>query len=299
VTASAAEDGNVDERVLQLEQHRADVALAAIMAGIEPAELPDAQQGQTAARVQLTMPLSTLLGLDDEPGHLDGHGAVPAAMARRLASHPDSTWQRLLTDPESGRLLDYGRTVYRPPADLRDFVIARDSMCAFPGCQQPACLGDLDHIQEWDRDHGKTDRCNMAALCRRHHTLKTRFGWAYIANPDGSWSWTSPIGRTRVTRPPRRWPHPDDPAGEPADQDGPRRNEIGSNVAPVDQRRLPETSAGEVDDQQDPIDIDGLAATGFHPGDPISYIGWLRLVAARPHVPVVLPRPSADDDPPF
>ncbi|MGH8573351.1 MAG: DUF222 domain-containing protein, partial [Gammaproteobacteria bacterium] len=76
------------------------------------------------AQVQMTVPASTLLGLDDVPGELAGYGPIPANLARELAA--DATWRRLLTDPASGALLDYGRSTYRPPAALADFVRARD-----------------------------------------------------------------------------------------------------------------------------------------------------------------------------
>jgi hypothetical protein len=204
----------VSVELVSLEQRRADAALAAIMAGIDTADLPATAQGSTAGAVQVMMPLSSLLGVDDEPGYLHGYGHIPAALARRIAAHPDSTWTRLLTDPVTGGLLDYGRTCYRPPADLRDYVIARDVTCVFPGCQQPAYFGDLDHIREWDADHGTTCPENLAPLCKRHHKLKTEHHWTYraVINPDRSrgWTWTSPTGRTYPTQPPPLWPHPND-----------------------------------------------------------------------------------------
>jgi hypothetical protein len=45
-------------------------------------------------------------------------------------------WKRLVTD-DLGRLIDHGRTTYRPPADLKRFVIARDRTCRFPHCNLP------------------------------------------------------------------------------------------------------------------------------------------------------------------
>ncbi len=64
--------------------------------------------------VQVTVALSTLLGLDEQPGELAGSGPIPAAVARRIAADQTGTWRRLVTD-ERGRLIDYGRTTYRPP----------------------------------------------------------------------------------------------------------------------------------------------------------------------------------------
>ncbi len=92
------------------------------------------QQGRRP-HIQVTVPFSTLIGIDDHPGHLDGYGPIPASVARRIAA--DGVWRRLLTGPVSGRLLDYGTSTYQPPADLRDYVIARDRTCVLPGCRQP------------------------------------------------------------------------------------------------------------------------------------------------------------------
>jgi len=38
--------------------------------------------------VHVTVALSTLLGLDEQPGELAGHGPIPAVLARRLAADP-------------------------------------------------------------------------------------------------------------------------------------------------------------------------------------------------------------------
>ncbi|MGH3828375.1 MAG: DUF222 domain-containing protein, partial [Pseudonocardiaceae bacterium] len=66
--------------------------------------------------VRVTIPYTALLGAEDQPGELAGYGHIPAAVARDLAA--GGTWRRILTDPASGRPLDYGTTRYRPPAHL-------------------------------------------------------------------------------------------------------------------------------------------------------------------------------------
>jgi hypothetical protein len=75
---------------------------------------------------------------------ITGYGVITDSQARALAAH-DATWRRLLTDPHSGMLTDYGRQTYTPPAALADFVRARDQYCVFPGCNVPATKCDLDH----------------------------------------------------------------------------------------------------------------------------------------------------------
>ena len=82
-----------------------------------------------AARINLTIPLATLLGLADHPGEAIGFGPIDAALARDLAAqaagHPATKWCVTVTDPE-GHPLAHGcakpgrrkpeRPRTRPPA---------------------------------------------------------------------------------------------------------------------------------------------------------------------------------------
>jgi hypothetical protein len=146
--------------------------------------------------INVTIDLPTLLGLAENPGQLAGYGAIPASVARELAS--DGKWKRFITDPQTGNLLDYGRESYEPPQALKDFLIARDRTCRFPGCRRSAALSDLDHARSWE-EGGSTSVENLGALCRRHHRLKTHDGWSVISNSDGSCTWTSPLGKKFFT----------------------------------------------------------------------------------------------------
>jgi Domain of unknown function (DUF222) len=169
-------------------------------------------QGQRPS-VQVTVALSTLLGLDDQPGDLDRHGPIPASLVRRLAGDPTGTWRRLVTD-EDGQLLDYGRHVYRPPANLRDHVIARDGTCRMPGCHRPARRSQLDHLEPWAAAgrHGDTTADNLHAVCGRHHHLKHKAGWQVTRTDTGETDWTSPTGH-RYSKPAAQLPidHTADP----------------------------------------------------------------------------------------
>jgi hypothetical protein len=141
--------------------------------------------------INVTIDLPTILGLAENPGQLAGYGPIPASIARQIAA--DGRWKRFVTDPIKGTLLDYGRETYEPPQDLQDFLIARDRTCRFPGCRQPAHLGDLDHVVPWDSG-GSTSPENLGALCRRHHNLKTHSDWKLISHEDGACTWISPSG---------------------------------------------------------------------------------------------------------
>jgi hypothetical protein len=160
------------------------------------------QHGRRPA-VQVSVALSTLLGLDEQPGDLAGYGPIPASIARHLAADPTGTWRRLLTD-EHGRLLDYGRTTYRPPTDLSDFVIARDRTCQFPNCNRPAGSCELDHRRAWTQG-GTTSADNIDALCSRHHHTKHDAAWRTHREPDGATTWTSPTGH-HYRKPPDTYP---------------------------------------------------------------------------------------------
>ena len=146
--------------------------------------------------VNVTIDLPTLLGLAENPGQLAGYGAIPASVARALAS--DGKWKRFITDPQTGVLLDYGRESYEPPQALVDFLIARDRTCRFPGCRRSAALSDIDHAQSWESG-GSTSIENLGALCRRHHRLKTHGGWTLESAADGSCTWKSPLGKIFFT----------------------------------------------------------------------------------------------------
>ncbi|HEU5007990.1 MAG TPA: DUF222 domain-containing protein [Jatrophihabitantaceae bacterium] len=127
-------------------------------------------------QINVSVALSTLLGMDEQPAEIDGYGPVPAdlALPRRLRLHwrgdphwlaadPSGTSRRLVTD-ELGHLVDYGRSTYEPPADLAQFVIARDRTCRAPGCERPAAKSDLHHVQWWSRG-GETNAANLVPTC--------------------------------------------------------------------------------------------------------------------------------------
>jgi hypothetical protein len=163
------------------------------------------------------VPISTLMGLDELPGELIGHGPIPAPLARQIAA--DGIWRRLLTDPASGTLLDYGRTTYTPPAGLADFVRARDVYCRNPICGQRAATADLDHTLAWN-DGGHTSNHNLYAGCRHDHLIKTFTpGWHVDQHPDGTVTWTTPTGHTYTSHPhdyrPDPHPPPQAAAGPP------------------------------------------------------------------------------------
>ncbi|MGH3411738.1 MAG: DUF222 domain-containing protein [Marmoricola sp.] len=95
---------------------------------------------------------------------------------------------------------------YEVPDRLRERVALRDHTCVFPYCTRPArgCRPggsrepgghgcDADHRIPHARG-GPTCPCNLVALCRRHHRLKTHGGWTYTRPEAGCYLWSSPYG---------------------------------------------------------------------------------------------------------
>jgi hypothetical protein len=161
-------------------------------------------QGQSLDRrhrrpvtVQVTVAVTTLLGLDEQPGQLAGYGPVPASVARRLAA--EGTWRRLLTDPVSGTVLDYGRTRYTPPPDLIDHVVARDRTCRWPGCDRPAATAEIDHTTPYP--DGATAADDLGPFCKSHHIGKHHSRWRVRQPEPGRFEWTSPTGHTYTVTP--------------------------------------------------------------------------------------------------
>lgn len=155
--------------------------------------------------------LEALAGLMQDPAQLNGHGIITAEYARTLADAARSV-SFLLTD-DAGRPLAVGDRVYRPSQRLRDKVTTAYSTCIFTGCHRAVDRTDLDHRDEFDRNHpadgGATDQQNLQPLCRLHHRLKTLGGWSYrparSVGTDGNptpaaFVFRSPLGIETVSR---------------------------------------------------------------------------------------------------
>jgi hypothetical protein len=189
-------------------QQRADLCVDAILASLGHDALPEVQGRRPT--IQVVVAATTLLGADDEPGHLGGYGPITAQMARELAADPTGTWRRLLTDPSTGHLLDAGARTYRPSQHLIDFLTARDGGCSFPTCHAPPERCEIEHCVPFNLG-GPTTPSNTALTCHRHNEIKKADGpWSYTINDDTS-TWTDKRADLVLdNRPPERWVLPDD-----------------------------------------------------------------------------------------
>ncbi len=195
--------GSKDGDTRTLDNRRADALVDLCRSGGGAA-----QAAKPHVEVQILIDLPTLLGLARRPGVLAGFGPVPAEIAREWAQTAESV-RRLVTDPVTGHLLDFGPRIRTAPSRLRAYVVARDQTCTFPGCRVPASLADLDHDPPWkpDGQGGSTSSAHLGALCRHHHRLKTHTNWVLARQSDGTAVWTSPSGRQHAVSP----THPLDP----------------------------------------------------------------------------------------
>ncbi|MGB4778158.1 DUF222 domain-containing protein [Microbacterium sp.] len=181
-----------------LDEVRADVALDLFLTG-ESTTAVAAGVAALRARVQVTIPMMSLLGHSEQPADLAGYGPIDAETARRIAADAPG-WDRLLTHPISGTVLAVDR--YRPTEAQRRMLKARDEHCRFPGCRQPTDRCDLDHTVAHAHD-GPTAVWNLGHFCRRHHTLKHHSAWRVAQLADGTLEWTSPLDRVYLDHPAR------------------------------------------------------------------------------------------------
>ncbi|WP_144877066.1 HNH endonuclease signature motif containing protein [Microbacterium sp. 1.5R] len=202
-------DGESDPRTLA--QVRCDLALDLVLTGAPTGhDSADGMLAAIAGSVSITVPVQTLMGTSTMPAELDGCVPIDADTARRLAGSATG-WDRVLTHPISGRLLAVDR--YRPSAELRRHLRARDQRCRFPGCGQLPGDCDIDHTRDYATG-GHTDAGNLGTLCRRHHSLKHHTPWHVEHLGDGLYSWTSPTGRIYLDAPPE--PNTDTNTDDPA-----------------------------------------------------------------------------------
>ncbi|WP_417233562.1 DUF222 domain-containing protein [Arthrobacter sp.] len=174
--------------------------------------------GVAIAELEPGAPVPSLLGA----GSIDQESAAQLMTAAK-------TWWRLITDPLTGAILEFGQDRYRPTAAQRAALTFRDGGCTTPGCTGPARNCEVDHAEEW-QDGGGTDIANVGLKCLRCHRLKS-LGLIEVKQCAGGTTLvTSLFGTQRVGYPAAPWavgaarqaPVPHHPPGSdipPADPD--------------------------------------------------------------------------------
>ena len=198
-----------------MDQIRADLRTDLLLAADPNAIAASGATGVASiqARVQVIVaedPVAqTVPAADSEPATLEGYGPIDTESARFFAASAPH-WERITVSPTSGSVISVD--TYRPTAEQRRFLGARDLHCRFPGCRVALNRCDIDHTVDAALG-GPTSTDNLAHLCRGHHTLKHHSAWSVRQEPDGTLIWMSPTGRTCSEPPPshvrfRRHPEP-------------------------------------------------------------------------------------------
>lgn len=185
--------GNDDR---SMDQIRADILMDLL-------EGRDTHTAQGKGGVEIRVELTTLMELDEKAAEMPGWGPVVADLARRVVTQqPDSRWEMVVTDRETGQPVWTGATRRRPTAAQARYVRARNPICIFPGCPTPATRSHIDHTVDRARGGG-TVITNLGPLCSRHHLrAKHRAGWRLGQRLPGVFVWDSPRGHRYVVRPP-------------------------------------------------------------------------------------------------
>ena len=119
-----------------------------------------------------------------------GHGVLESGEAVSMA-----TVERLVCAGSSqpiilngaGDVLDFGRTQRLFTRRQRQALAVRDGGCMWPRCDRPPSWTEAHHVEEWLRDHGRTDLANGILLCRHHHLRLHDEGWRIERRGGGYW----------------------------------------------------------------------------------------------------------------
>jgi hypothetical protein len=83
--------------------------------------------------------------------------------------------------------IDVGREQRLFTLRQRTALGVRDGGCRFPGCDKPPSWCEAHHVDQWARDHGRTDTANGVLLCRYHHMLLHAGSWEILRQDNGYW----------------------------------------------------------------------------------------------------------------
>ena len=209
---------------------------------------------------------TTLAGLDDLPGHLDGYGTITAELLRAIGK----SWGTVTAvgvDPTSGTATAVGGLTYRPRLRVSDEVILVSGTCRAAGCRIPASKCDLDHVVPFNHADpaagGQTTAAGQLPYCRFHHLLKHHTDWTPHLQPDMTVVWTTATGHA-ATSYPREFTGPGE--WERAADEQSRRRSAATGADSVGGGAVPTDSAGAdgmgVGGGAVPNDSDGVVAVG-------------------------------------
>jgi hypothetical protein len=159
------------------EQYASDALLHLLIAGADTDSSMILGTGAPQVRVLVT---AVDLVRGEGSGSLEATQGSPVGTVVTLP-----TVQRLLCGGvqtailigSTGQPLDVGRSQRLFTPRQRVALAARDGGCRWPGCDRPPSWCEAHHIEEWERDRGRTDVDVGILLCRHHHLLLHDHGW--------------------------------------------------------------------------------------------------------------------------
>src|SRR3712207_9566763 len=70
---------------------------------------------------------------------------------------------------DDGKCVNVGRKQRLFTPRQRTGLAVRDGGCLWPGCDRPPSWCEAHHINQWQRDQGRTDIADGVLLCKHHH----------------------------------------------------------------------------------------------------------------------------------
>ncbi|MDT0158808.1 DUF222 domain-containing protein [Microbacterium sp. ARD32] len=123
--------------------------------------------------------------------------SVPGAVADQHLC--DSGFVPVTVD-SCGKPLDVGREQRLFTPRQRIALAIRDGGCRWRGCDRPPSYCEAHHIDEWQRDQGRTDVDRGILLCRFHHMELHHGGWRISRDGDGDFGLHHPSGEKSALR---------------------------------------------------------------------------------------------------
>lgn len=134
--------------------------------------------------VDVMIPDTSMLGIDDDPAIVPGYGPIPAAIAVALLLTAQeqglAMLRRLYTHPQHGRLVAMESVAQEFPAMLAALIRKRDQICRQRWCDAP--IRNCDHAQR-KADGGPTSYLNGQGTCEACNQAKEAIGWRVRARP--------------------------------------------------------------------------------------------------------------------
>ncbi|WP_203568476.1 13E12 repeat family protein [Aestuariimicrobium ganziense] len=218
--ALAGDESTLPQRLAQALGMLADPATA--LAVLNGTDLPT-HTSSPAATVVVHVSAESLGEPTDAVARVEGMGPVLVQQLGDLLRHHAKVRLQPVIDVAGMAPVE----AYEVPDRMREAIVHRNPVDAFPYGRRSARSCDLDHTVPYQHSSGappgQTRPGNLAPLARRAHRGKTNAGWLVHQPVPGILLWTSPVGTEFLTGPfgtvrlPRSLP-PAEPSSSPVEK---------------------------------------------------------------------------------